>query len=86
VIAEQGEGAVLAGEVDDFATVGAAVDQITEQNQAIVAAERELLEQLGKFLMAAVNVADGDDASVHARAANLLASASSGSKQERTWN
>lgn len=66
VVAEERDSVVLAGEVEDFATVGAAVDQVTDEHEAIGSFEFEAGEQLGEFGVATVDVADGDESPVHA--------------------
>ncbi len=66
VIAEEGEGAVLEREIDDAVAVRAAVHEVADQDEAVLGGEGQALEQFGKFLVAAVDVADGDDASDHA--------------------
>jgi len=53
-------------EVDRLAAVGAAVDQIPEKDEPVVAGGGKLLEQIGEFGVAAVDVADGNEPSVHA--------------------
>ena len=66
MIAKERECAVFAREIEDFAAVGTAIDEIAEEDDAVVFGEPKFVEELGKFLMAAVDVADGDEASVHA--------------------
>jgi hypothetical protein len=86
VVTQKRNGAVLPGEVDDFATIGAAVDQVANEDQTVVLGESEPFEQLGELLMTPVDVADGDDSTVHScKCANLLASPLRGSKQESLW-
>ena len=65
VIAEEGEVGVLAGERNHLGAVGAAVDEISEEDDAVVAFELEFLEQIFEFAMATVDIADGDEASSH---------------------
>jgi len=65
VVAEQGDGTVGAREVDDGAAVGASIDQVAEQDEAIGPGEFETAEELGEFFVATVDVADGNDASLH---------------------
>ena len=66
VVAEQGGGAIGAFEVEDFAAVRAAVDESAQEDEPVVAGQRELAQQLGKLGVAPVDVADGDKTSVHA--------------------
>lgn len=66
VVAEKREGAVLDGEVDDAGAVGAAVDKVAEQDEAVFGNEGEAVEKFGEFEVTPVDVADGDDATVHA--------------------
>ena len=55
-----------AGQFEDPRGVGTAVYQIAQQDQAIIGLEVDETEQFGEFFVAAVDVADGDEASVHA--------------------
>jgi hypothetical protein len=80
VIAEEGKRTVGAGEVDDLAAVRAAVDEVADEDELVVGLKLEALEQLGKFGVAAVDVADGDDTSLHGAAGGKLASVASGDK------
>ena len=57
---------VGAGEVDDLGAVGAAIDEIAEEDEAVVFGEFESREQFGEFGVAAMDVADGDESPVHA--------------------
>lgn len=84
VVAEQGEGAVLEGEVDDAGAVGAAVHEIAEEDEPVVAGEGEALEEFGEFEVTPVDVTDGDDATVHAWGVEIvLASSAEERKQQR---
>ena len=65
MVAEQGDGGAVAGEADDAVAVRAAVDEVAEQHDPVVLAQVELVEQVFEFAVAAVNVADGDEASGH---------------------
>jgi hypothetical protein len=65
VVAEQGKSAIGPGEIEDLETVGTAVDQITKEDELVVLGESEALKQVGELLVAAMDVADGDDTSVH---------------------
>lgn len=65
MIAENRNGPVLARKVDDFATVRSAVHEIADEDQSIVAGRIDQGEQLSEFLVAAVNVADGNDTWIH---------------------
>lgn len=56
---------MLTGEVDDFATIGPAVDQIADEDQTVVFGEGEAVKQLGELLVTTMDVADCDDTSVH---------------------
>ena len=66
VVAEEGDGAVPEGEVDDLVAVGAAVDEVADEDEAVVGGDREAIKQFGEFEVAAVDVSDGDDAACHA--------------------
>ena len=58
--------AVGAGVIDHARAVGPTVHEITQENEPIVRLELKERKEFGKFLVAAVDVADGDEASVHA--------------------
>jgi hypothetical protein len=60
VVAEQADCVVLLREVDNRVAIGPAVYQIAEENKAVTLLQLEQLEQLSEFLIAAVDVADGD--------------------------
>ena len=66
MVAEQRHCAIGTGEVDDLAAVGAAVDKVAQQHDAVILCERELREQLRELDVTTVNVADGDESPVHA--------------------
>jgi hypothetical protein len=66
MIAEQGERLAAPGEFQDLPAVRTAIDEIPEQNQSVVATEREPRKQFSEFDMAPVNVADGYESPVHA--------------------
>ena len=66
MVTEEGDRAVFAGEVDDGGAVGPTVHEVAEQHEPVFGLEIEEAEELGKFFLAAVDVADGDEASVHA--------------------
>jgi hypothetical protein len=63
VVAQQAERAAGAGEVEDEAGVGAAVDEVAEQNEAVAALQLQLVEEFGEFDGTTVNIPDGDEAS-----------------------
>ena len=84
MVAEHGEGVVAQGEVDDPGAVRAAIDEIADENEAIIGREGETVEEFGEFLVTSVDVADGDNATVHAcECGKVLASPGGGGKQER---
>lgn len=86
VISEEGEGAVLDREVNDARAVGAAIHQVADEDELIFRGEGDALQKLGEFEVTPVDVADGDDATVHAWAWEIvLASSGSGRKQERSF-
>lgn len=66
VITEQRKVRVFAGEGDDGGAVGAAVDEIAEQNDAVVALRREFPEEILELAVTSVDVADGDESAFHA--------------------
>ncbi len=80
VVAEQAAGAGGAGKIDHEARVGTAVDEVAEEDEAVATPERQLVEEFGEFGGAAVNVADGDEASC-AQTGFVLASRPGRSKQ-----
>ena len=65
MISEQRAMRVRPRERDDSRTVRAAVDEVTEQDESVVARERQLLDQARKLPRAAMDVANRDDATVH---------------------
>lgn len=65
MVTEQRQGPAFAGEVDDFAAIGTAIDEVSEQDETVVLGEFEASKQLGEFEVAAMDVADGDKSSVH---------------------
>ena len=65
MVAEEGDGAVLAGEGDDAVGIGAAVDEVAEEDELVVGGEAQAGEQGGQFGAAAVHVSDGDKATLH---------------------
>ncbi len=84
VVPEQRNRLVLARKVDHAAAIGPAVDEVAKQDEPVVALESEPFEHFGEFQMASVDVADGDEASVHSDY-NLLASVRARSKQDSRW-
>jgi hypothetical protein len=66
MVAEERDRAVGAGELDHAMAVGPTVHEITQENEPVVRLELKERKEFGKFLVAAVDVADGDEASVHA--------------------
>jgi len=52
-------------EIDDLVAIGTPVDQIAEKDQLIVFRQLEPFEEIREFLMATVDIADGNDTSVH---------------------
>ena len=70
MIAQKRRGAVLPRQIDYLAAIGAAVDQIAQQNEPVLALQIQFGEELRKFPMAAMDVSNGDKASSHW---NLLA-------------
>lgn len=65
MVAEQRQGPAFAGEVDDFAAIGTAIDEVSEQDETVVLGEFEASKQLGEFEVAAMDVSDGDKSPVH---------------------
>jgi hypothetical protein len=82
VVTQDGEGVVLAGEVDHASTVGASVNEVAEEEEPVVAGGGEAGEEVGKLGVAAVDVADSDEASVHGPGF-VLASGRRGRKPKR---
>jgi len=66
VVAEQRGGGVLASQLHDLAAVGAAVDQVTEEDEAVVLFQVELVEEVLEFLVAPVDVTNRNEAPLHA--------------------
>ena len=66
VIAEQANGAMRPCEIDDLGAVGAAIDEIAEEHEAVIRRRVDEREQLSQFGVAAMDVADGDESPVHA--------------------
>src|SRR5262249_5810570 len=59
VVAEDKEGVVIAGQLQDGATLGTAVDQVADEGQAVPGAvEAGGLEEVEQLLMTALHVAD----------------------------
>ena len=86
VVPEQREPGVQAGQGDDLGTVGAAVDQIAEQDDPVVSGQLELLKQLLEFAVAAVDVPDGNEATLHEIAGIWLAFTFRRAKHKAPWN
>ena len=60
MIPEQANRAGFASEFDGFATVGAIVHEIAEEDNLVAWTGRKAIEEFGKFSVAAVDVADCD--------------------------
>jgi hypothetical protein len=65
MVAEKRDGVGGPGQIDDLDAVGAAIDQIAQENETVILGQGEAVQEFRKFGMAAVNVSDGDEASVH---------------------
>ena len=65
MVAEQSQGMVLFGQFDYLAAVRSAVDEITQDNEPVFRFQFQQLEKIGKFLVAAMDVTNGDDTSVN---------------------
>ena len=66
VVAQQGDGPDLAGQVEHLAAVRPAVDQVAQQHHPVILPELQAIDQFGEFEVTPVNIADGDETSVHA--------------------
>ena len=60
VVAQEADRVVRLREVDDRIAVGPAVDEVAKQDEPVAFLKLELLQQVGEFLMAAVDVPNRD--------------------------
>ena len=65
VVAQQRGRGVLPGQLDHLAAVRSATDEVAEENETVVLLLVELVEQVGKFLVAPVDVTDSDESAAH---------------------
>ena len=65
MVAEERGGPDRLGEVDHLRAVGPPVHQVPQEHDPVLGLQLELVEQLEEFIVASVDVADGDEASGH---------------------
>jgi len=65
VIAEQGHRAELTGKIENSIGIGSSIDEVAQQNDAIGRLWRNSGEELGEFVMATVDVANGYEPALH---------------------